>query len=62
MAVRLTTVASAVTISALQPVVIIGFAAVMFGERIRLRHIASTVVAVAGVALVTFGADRRRRR
>lgn len=55
-AVRLTTVASAVTISALQPVVILGFAAVMFGERIRLRHITSTMVAVAGVALVTFGA------
>jgi len=55
-AVRLTTVASAVTISALQPVVILGFAAVMFGERIRLRHLTSTVVAVAGVALVTFGA------
>jgi drug/metabolite transporter (DMT)-like permease len=55
-AVRLTTVASAVTISALQPVVIIGFAAVMFGERIRFRHVASTVVAVSGVALVAFGA------
>jgi drug/metabolite transporter (DMT)-like permease len=55
-AIRLTTVASAVTISALQPVVIIGFAAVMFGERIRFRHVASTAVAVGGVALVTFGA------
>ena len=55
-AVRLTTVASAVTISALQPIVIVGFAAVMFGERIRLRHVVATVVAVSGVALVTFGA------
>jgi len=56
-AIRLTTVASAVTISALQPIVILGFAAAMFGEHIRLRHITSTVVAVAGVALVTFGAS-----
>ena len=55
-AVRLTTVASAVTISALQPIAIVGFAAVMFGERIRLRHMAATAVAVSGVALVTFGA------
>jgi drug/metabolite transporter (DMT)-like permease len=55
-AVRLTTVASAVTISALQPIAILGFAAVVFGERIRVRHVAATVVAVGGVALVTFGA------
>ena len=38
-ALRLTTVANATTISALQPLVIMGFASVMFGERIRPRHI-----------------------
>jgi drug/metabolite transporter (DMT)-like permease len=55
-AIHLTSVANATTISALQPLVIIGFAAVMFGERIRARHILCSVVATAGVALVAFGA------
>lgn len=55
-AIHLTSVANATTISALQPLVIIGFAAVMFGERIRLRHIICSVAATAGVALVAFGA------
>jgi drug/metabolite transporter (DMT)-like permease len=56
LAVRTTSVANAVTISALQPVVILGFAAVMFGERIRVRHVIASAAAVAGVAMVTFGA------
>lgn len=55
-AIRLTTVANAVTISALQPLVIMGFAAVMFHERIRARHAVSAVAATVGVAMVTFGA------
>lgn len=55
-AIRLTTVANAVTISALQPLVIMGFAAAMFGERIRSLHVVSALVATAGVAMVTFGA------
>ncbi len=55
-AIHLTSVANATTISALQPLVIIGFAAVMFGERIRARHIICSVIATAGVALVAFGA------
>ena len=55
-AIHLTSVASAVTISALQPIAILGFAAAVFGERVRLRHLGATVVAVGGVALVTFGA------
>lgn len=55
-AIRMTTVANAVTISALQPLVIMGFAVLMFGERVRLRHVVSALVAVGGVALVTFGA------
>lgn len=56
LAVRLTSVASATTISALQPLVILGFAAAMFGERIRARHVGATLVSVAGVAMVAFGA------
>jgi drug/metabolite transporter (DMT)-like permease len=55
-AVRTTTVANAVTISALQPMVIMVIAAIAFHERIRARHVASAVVATGGVALVTFGA------
>jgi drug/metabolite transporter (DMT)-like permease len=55
-AIRLTSVANATTISALQPLVIMGFAVVMFGERVRARHVASALVATAGVAMVAFGA------
>jgi drug/metabolite transporter (DMT)-like permease len=58
LAVRNTTVSIAVTISALQPVVIAGFARVTFGERIAPRHVVGTLVAVPAVALVTLaGAD-----
>ena len=57
-ALQLTTVANATTISALQPLVIMGFAAVMFGERIHARHIVCAVIATAGVAMVAFGAAR----
>lgn len=57
-AIHLTTVANATTISALQPLVIMGFAAVMFGERIRSRHLVCAVTATVGVALVAFGAAR----
>lgn len=55
-ALRFTSVASATTIGALQPLMIMGFAAVMFGERIRARHAISAVAATAGVAMVAFGA------
>ena len=55
LAVRNTTVSIAVTLSALQPVVIAGFAAVAFGERIRARHVVGTALAVPAVALVAFG-------
>jgi len=56
LAVRLTSVATATTVSALQPLVLLGFAAAMFGERIRARHVVATVVSVGGVAMVAFGA------
>lgn len=55
LAIRTTSVANTVTISALQPVVIIVFAAAVLGERVRPRHVVTTIVAVGGVALVTFG-------
>lgn len=54
-AIHLTTVANATTINALQPLVIMGFAAVMFGERIRPWHLMCAFVATAGVAMVAFG-------
>lgn len=58
LAVRNTTVAIAVTLSALQPVVIAGFAAITFGERIRPRHVIATAVAVPAVGVVAFaGSD-----
>lgn len=55
-ALQLTTVAIAVTVNALQPIVIVGFAAVLFGEKVRRYHLVWTVVAIAGVAAVAFGA------
>ena len=57
-ALQLTSVANATTISALQPLAIMAFAAVMFGERIRARHVVCAVVATVGVALVAFGTSR----
>lgn len=55
-AIHLTTVANATTISALQPLVVMGFAAAMFGERILPRHVVCAVTATVGVAMVAFGA------
>jgi drug/metabolite transporter (DMT)-like permease len=55
LAVRTTTVSIAVTLSALQPVVIAGVAAIAFGERIRARHVVGTLVAVPAVGLVALG-------
>ncbi len=57
-ALHLTSVANATTISALQPLAIMAFAAVMFGERIRARHVVCAIVATLGVALVAFGTSR----
>ena len=57
-ALQLTSVANATTISALQPLAIMAFAAAMFGERIRARHVVCAVVATLGVALVAFGTSR----
>jgi drug/metabolite transporter (DMT)-like permease len=56
-AVHLTSVANATTINALQPLVIMGFAAAMFGERVRVRQVGAALAALVGVALVAFGAS-----
>jgi drug/metabolite transporter (DMT)-like permease len=57
-ALQLTSVANATTINALQPLVIMTFAAIMFGERVRVRHMGSAIAATIGVALVASGAAR----
>lgn len=54
-AVKNTSVAGAVTINALQPIVILFFAAAMFGEKVRSRHLVATVVALGGILLVVRG-------
>ena len=56
-AIHLTSVANATTINALQPLVIMGFAAAMFGERVRIRQLGAALAALVGVALVAFGAS-----
>lgn len=56
-AVKLTTVANATVIGALQPVVVSVAAARFFGERIHRRDVALAGVALVGVTLVVFGAS-----
>ncbi len=51
-AVKLTTVANATTIGAMQPLVIAGFASHLFGERIRRREVIAALFAIAGVVVV----------
>lgn len=55
-AIKLTTVANATVIGALQPVVVGVVAAKFFGERIHLRDVALAAVALMGVFLVVLGA------
>jgi drug/metabolite transporter (DMT)-like permease len=55
LAIQNTTVADAVTISALQPVVILFFAGALFGERVTSRHVWCTVLAIAGIVAVVRG-------
>ena len=57
-ALRHTTVADAITISALQPVVILFFAGALFGEKVNRRHVLSTIVAILGIVLVVQGSAR----
>lgn len=55
-ALKLTTVANATVISALQPALLFLVAGPMFGEHVRARDVAWTATAIGGVALVVFGA------
>ncbi|HKY14346.1 MAG TPA: DMT family transporter [Microthrixaceae bacterium] len=57
LAIKNTTVADAVTISALQPVVILFVAGALFGEKVRARHVVCTIVAIIGVAAVVRGSS-----
>lgn len=54
-AIRLTTVANATMIIAMQPVVVLFFFAGRFGEKVSRASWALSMVAIAGVALVVFG-------
>lgn len=56
-AIKLTTVANATVIGALQPVVVSLVAARFFGERIHRRDMVLGGVAIVGVSLVVFGAS-----
>lgn len=56
-AVKLTTVANATVIGALQPVVVSLVAARFFGERIHRRDVMLGAIAIIGVSLVVFGAS-----
>lgn len=51
-AVKLTNVVNATTIGSLQPLIVAVFAARLFGEQIRLKHLAAAVVAVAAVIVI----------
>jgi drug/metabolite transporter (DMT)-like permease len=51
-AVKLTTIVNATIISALQPVLVMAVAGPLFGERIRRRDVAVSMIAVAGVVAV----------
>ena len=55
-ALKLTTVANATVISALQPALLFLVAGPLFGEHVRGRDVAWTATAIGGVALVVFGA------
>jgi drug/metabolite transporter (DMT)-like permease len=54
-AVKLTTVADATIISALQPVLVLLVVGRVFGERVRRPEVMLTVVAIGGVGVVVFG-------
>ncbi|MBV8691176.1 MAG: DMT family transporter, partial [Actinobacteria bacterium] len=53
-ALKLTTVANATVISALQPALLFLVAGPLFGEHVRGRDVAWTATAIGGVALVVF--------
>ncbi|MEM9714513.1 MAG: DMT family transporter [Actinomycetota bacterium] len=54
-AVKLTTVANSMVISALQPAIILVVVGPLFGERVRRSQVLWTFVSIAGIALVAVG-------
>jgi drug/metabolite transporter (DMT)-like permease len=54
-AVKMTTIANATVITALQPILMIFLASRLFGERVHRRDIWLSLVAIGGVAVVMFG-------
>ncbi len=56
-AVQITSIANATVIGALQPILVLGVASRLFGERSRPVELAWGAVAVAGTALVVVGGD-----
>src|SRR5437763_11081548 len=56
-AVKLTTVADATVISALQPALVLLVVGRLFGERVRRTDVLLTVVAIAGVGVVVFASS-----
>ena len=56
LALQYTSVAIAVTVSALQPVGVLAAAAMFFGERVTRTHLALGTVAIVGVVMVVLGA------
>lgn len=61
LAVGLTSMAIATTVSALQPIGILFASSLLFGESIRKHHVGWTLVAVLGAILVIVGADTSGR-
>jgi drug/metabolite transporter (DMT)-like permease len=51
-AIKLTAIVNATTIGALQPLLIAGVAARLFGERIRRREVIAAVLAISGVVVI----------
>ena len=60
LALQYTSVAIAVTISALQPIGVLAAAALFFGERVTRTHLALGTVAIVGVVMVVLGAGTDR--
>ena len=56
-AVKLTTVANATVLGAIQPVLSLLLVGPLFGEKVRRSEIAITVVAIAGVVIVVYGSS-----
>lgn len=56
-AVKLTTVANATVLAAMQPLLMMYLGSRLLGERVHGRHVAWSVVALAGVAVLVFGSS-----